>query len=83
MSLLANPFDTICLQLPSAIIMLLTLLTELYSCRTYDASGHDMHSLLFNFLDELLFVFSTELFVPAELSITQFDRSEWRIQATG
>ncbi len=42
-----------------------------------------MHSLLFNFLDELLFIFSTELFVPAELHISEFDRSEWRIQATG
>lgn len=52
-------------------------------CRTYEASGHDMHSLLFNFLDELLFVFSTELFVPAELRITKFDRSEWCIQASG
>ncbi len=51
--------------------------------REYKASGHDMHSLLFNFLDELLFVFSTELFVPVELRITKFDRSEWRIRATG
>jgi SHS2 domain-containing protein len=31
---------------------------------TYEAQGHDMHTLLFAFLDELLFVFSTELFVP-------------------
>lgn len=31
---------------------------------TYQAEGHDMHTLLFAFLDELLFVFSTELFVP-------------------
>lgn len=47
------------------------------------ASGHDMHSLLFNFLDELLFVFSTELFVPLELRIRQFDRTEWQLEATG
>lgn len=51
--------------------------------RTFEASGHDMHSLLFNFLDELLFVFSTELFVPVELQITEFDRSQWRIHASG
>lgn len=42
-----------------------------------------MHSLLFNFLDELLFVFSTELFVPLELCITEFDRTEWQLEATG
>ena len=42
-----------------------------------------MHSLLFNYLDELLFVFSTELFVPLELQITEFDRDEWQLQATG
>jgi SHS2 domain-containing protein len=42
-----------------------------------------MHSLLFNFLDELLFVFSTELFVPLELHITEFDRTKWQLEATG
>ena len=52
-------------------------------CRTYEASGHDMHSMLFAFLDELLFVFSTELFVPAELHISDLDRSAWRLQFTG
>jgi SHS2 domain-containing protein len=54
-----------------------------FTCRTYTASGHDMHSLLFNFLDELLFVFSTELFVPLELRITDFNRTEWQLEATG
>lgn len=42
-----------------------------------------MHSLLFNFLDELLFVFSTELFVPLELHITDFNRTEWQLEAIG
>jgi SHS2 domain-containing protein len=42
-----------------------------------------MHSLLFNFLDELLFVFSTELFVPLELRVVKFDRTEWQLEATG
>ncbi len=51
--------------------------------RTYEASGRDMHTLLFGFLDELLFVFSTELFVPKELEITYFDTEAWRITAVG
>ncbi len=42
-----------------------------------------MHTLLFSFLDELLFVFSTELFVPKLLDILRFDQGGWRITATG
>ncbi|EFN55786.1 hypothetical protein CHLNCDRAFT_14100, partial [Chlorella variabilis] len=51
--------------------------------RRYEAEGHDMQSLLFNFLDELLFSFSTEFFVPSQLRITSFDRQTWQIKAEG
>lgn len=51
--------------------------------RQYEAEGHDMQSLLFNFLDELLFAFSTDFFVPQRLNITLLDREAWRIQAQG
>ena len=34
--------------------------------------GHDNESLLYNFLDELLFLFSTEFFIPCKVSITEF-----------
>jgi len=37
--------------------------------RTFTAQGHDMESLLYNFLDELLFCFHTELFVACELKV--------------
>ena len=53
------------------------------ACRSFSASGRDMHTMLYNFLDELLFVFSTELFVFAELSITTFNRDSWQISGTG
>ena len=56
---------------------------RLWSRRTYEASGHDMHTLLFSFLDELLFVFSTELFAPKLLDISHFDQGGWHITATG
>ncbi|PRW57244.1 archease-like [Chlorella sorokiniana] len=51
--------------------------------RTYEAEGHDLQSLLFNFLDELLFAFATEFFVAKQLRITRFDRDNWRIMAEG
>jgi SHS2 domain-containing protein len=53
------------------------------TCRTYEAEGHDLQSLLFQFLDELLFTFSTEFFVCKELRITTFDKDNWRIVAEG
>ncbi len=53
------------------------------ACRTYEAEGHDLQSLLFNFLDELLFAFATEFFVAKQLRITTFDRDNWRIVAEG
>jgi SHS2 domain-containing protein len=43
--------------------------------------GHDEQSLLYNFLDELLFVFSTELLVCCELTVLTLDRATWKIRA--
>ncbi|KAL4853337.1 Protein archease-like [Chlorella vulgaris] len=52
--------------------------------RRYEAEGHDLQSLLFNFLDELLFSFSTDFFVAKELTISTIDRNDsWRIVAEG
>ncbi|GIM01884.1 hypothetical protein Vretimale_6669, partial [Volvox reticuliferus] len=51
--------------------------------RSYRAEGHDLPSLLFAFLDELLFVFATELFLAAEVKITSFDRNNFVIEAEG
>ena len=42
-----------------------------------------MDSLLFNFLDELLFVFCTDLFVCTELCVTSLDRDAWTLSAKG
>lgn len=50
-------------------------------CSTYEASGHDLQSLLFAFLDELLFCFSTDFFVPKALRVTRLDRDAWSITA--
>lgn len=42
--------------------------------RKFAAHGHDMKSLLFHWLDELLFQFSTDFFVPKTLKITKLKR---------
>ena len=52
-------------------------------CRHFEAEGHDMQSLVFNFLDELLFIFSTELFTCKQLTITELDRENWKVRAEG
>lgn len=50
-----------------------------------EANGHDLESLLFHFLDELLFVFSCEPFlICSKVSITEFitEGEEFRIKCT-
>ena len=49
--------------------------------RSFEAEGHDLQSLLFNFMDELLFVFHTEFFVARRLRVTKLDRESWTIEA--
>lgn len=44
-------------------------------------AGHDMLSLLFAFMDELLFLFHTEEFACKDLRIIEFDQTRWRIRA--
>mmetsp|Transcript_7513 Transcript_7513/g.16297 ORF Transcript_7513/g.16297 Transcript_7513/m.16297 type:complete len:186 (-) Transcript_7513:707-1264(-) len=51
--------------------------------REFSVQGHDLHSLLFAFLDELLFVFSTDLLVCREVTITSFDRDSFTLTAVG
>jgi len=48
-----------------------------------DYAGHDLDSLLYNFMDEWLFVFSTEWLVCCEIQITQFDKENFKIKAIG
>lgn len=51
--------------------------------RSFEASGHDVYALVHNFLDELLYVFSTEFFVAKELRVLSLDTHNWRIRCVG
>lgn len=48
--------------------------------REIEATGHDMHSLLFHFLDEFLVQFHTEEFIPKDVKIVDFDLEKWRVR---
>lgn len=56
---------------------------EARDVKRFSMYGDDMDSLMFHWLDELLFTFSTEFFVPRKLRILEFDTKNWKIQAEG
>jgi SHS2 domain-containing protein len=59
-------------------------ITQLGGDREFEAQGHDLESLLHDFLTELLVDFESEgYFVCRELLITTFDRNNWKIVAKG
>ncbi|KAF7387177.1 hypothetical protein HZH68_012854 [Vespula germanica] len=56
---------------------------EITDIHHVEVEGHDIQSLLFQFLNELLFVFSAESFLVAKkVKINEFDREKFKIKAT-
>lgn len=54
---------------------------EMKQCFKIEANGDDIESLLFHFLDELLFLFSAEPYlICAKLEISNFDLVEFKIE---
>ena len=45
----------------------------------FEVEAHDMQSLLFAFLDELLFRFHTSMTVCREVQVSRIDRAAWRL----
>ena len=50
--------------------------------RTIAVKGQDLHTLLFNFLDEVLFLFHTEAFVTTSVTVTELDTEQWSLEAS-
>lgn len=44
--------------------------------------GQDLHTLLFNFLDEVLFLFHTEAFVTTSVRVTELNTDQWSLEAS-
>ena len=76
------------------VIGIMTLITELPTVRvpepigatgrrTVSVEGHDLQSLLYNFLDEWLFQFNAESFVCRRIKITSLNCSHWTITSEG
>lgn len=49
--------------------------------QTIEVEGHDLCSLLFAFMDEILFNFCADFFVVKECRITEFDMENFKIKA--
>lgn len=45
----------------------------------YEVEAHDLESLLYSFMDELLFRFSTDGFCCANMQVVNFDRENFRL----
>ena len=58
-----------------------TVTARLDDVREVIAEGHDMPSLLYNFLDESLYLFNAELFVTKRIRIVGFDREACTIRS--
>ena len=49
--------------------------------REVEAAGHDMDSLLFNFLNECLYAFASDLLVAKAVTDVVIDRVNWKAAA--
>ncbi|RWS10202.1 hypothetical protein B4U79_04055 [Dinothrombium tinctorium] len=53
-------------------------------CEEVEVEGTDLESLLFQFMNEFLYLFSAEtFFIPRKVKIIEFDRENFKIKARG
>jgi len=51
--------------------------------QSFEISGHDMESLLYNYMDEFLYRFNTDLIACKDVRIKEFDRENFKITVDG
>ena len=57
---------------------------EMLECQTLESQGEDLDSMLYNFLDEWLFIFFAEpFFIPRVIKITHFDLENFKVISEG
>eukprot|EP01113_Clastostelium_recurvatum_P035941 TRINITY_DN5061_c0_g1_i1.p2 TRINITY_DN5061_c0_g1~~TRINITY_DN5061_c0_g1_i1.p2 ORF type:complete len:149 (-),score=53.21 TRINITY_DN5061_c0_g1_i1:66-512(-) len=79
----SEAFEQTALAMFNYMVELDSVKDETKTEHTIEVEGHDMNSLLFAFLDEWLFVFSTEFLVCKRFHILEFDRENWKIKCKG
>ena len=80
--------DTLEEAFEQMVVCMFSYITDLHTVETtgsntVEVSGHDMESLLYNYMDEFLFQFCTEGFVARRVEIVSFDREAFTISARG
>ena len=70
------------------VVCMFSYITDLHTVESLgsnevEVSGHDMQSLLYNFMDEFLFQFCTDGFVARRVEIESFDKTAFAIRAKG
>lgn len=58
-----------------------TVNADASQARDIEASGTDLPSLLFHFLDELLFLYGADYFIAKRVTISELDRAGFRVRA--
>lgn len=80
--------DTISDAFSGAVVGMFGYMTELQEIDGFlemqiEVEAHDWESLLFTFMDECLYAFHSESFVMKEVSIVDFDTTNFKICAVG
>ena len=80
---LEEAFAQCCVCMMGVITELHAVEVDLALSREVVAEGHDLPSLLYNFLDEWLFAFNADLFVCRRMHVCAIDRENWRLRSCG
>lgn len=77
---LEEAFEHVALCMFNYITDITTITVDPAVTVVYEVVGHDLESLLYSFMDEMLFRFSTDGFCCAQVKVLDFSRSEYKIR---